>query len=35
MSYSLRVENGDLVVGSKRALEVVTGKEKLFQDLKL
>jgi hypothetical protein len=35
MSYSLRVEGGDLVVGNKRALEVVTGKEKLFQDLKL
>jgi hypothetical protein len=35
MSYSLRVEAGDLVVGNKRALQTVTGKEKLFQDLKL
>lgn len=35
MSYSLRVEGGDIVVGSSRSLEVVTGKQKLFQDLKL
>ncbi len=35
MSYSLRIENGDLMIGSNRALEVVTGKAKLFQDLKL
>jgi septum formation topological specificity factor MinE len=35
MSYSLRIDSGDLVVGNNRALESVTGKEKLFQDLKL
>ena len=35
MSYSLRIESGDLMIGSNRALEVVTGKAKLFQDLKL
>ena len=35
MSYSLRMESGDLIIGSNRALEVVTGKQKLFQDLKL
>lgn len=35
MSYSLRIDNGDLMIGSSRALEVVTGKQKLFQDLKL
>jgi len=33
MSYSLRIENGDLLIGSNRSLEVVTGKQKLFQDL--
>lgn len=35
MSYSLRIDAGDLSIGSSRSLEVVTGKQKLFQDLKL
>ena len=35
MSYSLRIEGGDLAIGNKRAFEVVSGKDKLFQDLKL
>lgn len=35
MSYSLRIENGDLMIGNNRSLEVVTGKAKLFQDLAL
>jgi len=35
MSYSLRIDNGDLMIGGNRSLEVVTGKAKLFQDLKL
>lgn len=35
MSKSLRIEHGDLVVGSGRAFDTVAGKEKLFQDLKL
>ena len=35
MSKSLAVEQGDLVLGAGRSFEVVTGKQKLFQDLKL
>ena len=35
MSYSLRIEDGDLMIGGNRALEVVTGKANLFQDLTL
>jgi hypothetical protein len=35
MSKSLAVHNGDLVLGAGRSFEIVTGKQKLFQDLTL
>lgn len=35
MSKSLKLYNGDLSVGPGRSFELVTGKDKLFQDLKL
>lgn len=35
MSKSLAIKNGDLVVGASRALQVVSGLDKLKQDLKL
>lgn len=35
MSKSLAVEQGDLVLGAGRQYEIVSGKAKLFQDLKL
>lgn len=35
MSKSLRLEHGDLVVGSGRAFDMVSGQDKLFQDLTL
>lgn len=35
MSKSLAFDQGDLVLGAGRSFEAVTGKKKLFQDLKL
>ncbi len=35
MSKSFQLVNGDLVVGAGRAFQQVTGKQKLFQDLRL
>jgi hypothetical protein len=35
MSTSLSIVNGDLVIGSGRKFETVSGKAKLMQDLKL
>lgn len=35
MSKSLAFDQGDLVLGAGRSFETVTGKKKLFQDLKL
>jgi hypothetical protein len=35
MSKTLKLEHGDLVVGSSRAFATVQGKDKLFQDLRL
>jgi hypothetical protein len=31
----MKLHNGDLIVGAGRSFETVTGKDKLFQDLKL
>lgn len=35
MSKTMQIVNGDLVVGAGRSFQQVTGKQKLFQDLKL
>lgn len=35
MSRSFLIDGGDLVVGGSRAFSTVTGRQKLFQDLKL
>ncbi len=35
MSNSFRIIGGDLVVGARRSFDTVSGKDKLFQDLKL
>lgn len=35
MSRSFKIENGDLAVGGGRSFATVSGKDKLFQDLRL
>lgn len=35
MSKSLAIENGDLIIGSGRSYQTVSGRQKLLQDLKL